>query len=76
MLTGPYNAGSGRIPLRRESAMKRAAIYVRVSTDRQTVENQTARLTQIAEARGWQIVQTFSDAGVSGAKGRNERSRL
>jgi DNA invertase Pin-like site-specific DNA recombinase len=53
--------------------MKRAAIYVRVSTDRQTVENQTARLTQIAEARGWQIVQTFSDAGVSGAKGRNER---
>ena len=53
--------------------MKRAAIYVRVSTDRQTVENQTARLTQIAEARGWQIVQTFSDAGVSGAKGRNKR---
>ena len=51
-------------------------LYVRVSTDRQTVENQTARLTQIAEARGWQIVQTFSDAGVSGAKGRNERSRL
>ncbi len=48
--------------------MKRAALYVRVSTDRQTVENQTARLTQIAEARGWQIVQTFSDAGVSGAK--------
>jgi hypothetical protein len=48
MLTGPYNkqlisdAGSGRLPLRRESAMKRAAIYVRVSTDRQTVENQTA----------------------------------
>ena len=53
--------------------MKRAALYVRVSTDRQTVENQTARLTQIAEARGWQIVQTFSDAGVSGAKDRNER---
>jgi DNA invertase Pin-like site-specific DNA recombinase len=53
--------------------MKRAALYVRVSTDRQTVENQTARLTQIAEARGWQIVQTFSEAGVSGAEGRNER---
>src|ERR1700744_1187783 len=53
--------------------MKRAALYVRVSTDRQTVDNQTARLTQIAEARGWQIVQTFSDAGVSGAKVRNER---
>ena len=53
--------------------MKRAALYVRVSTDRQTVENQIARLTEIAGGRGWQIVQTFSDAGISGAKGRNER---
>jgi DNA invertase Pin-like site-specific DNA recombinase len=53
--------------------MKRAALYVRVSTDRQTVENQIARLTEIARGRGWQIVQTFSDAGISGAKGRNER---
>ena len=53
--------------------MKRAALYVRVSTDRQTVENQIARLTEIAMGRGWQIVQTFSDAGISGAKGRNER---
>src|SRR3984957_20312627 len=53
--------------------MKRAALYVRVSTDRQTVENQIARLTDIAKGRGWQIVQTFSDAGISGAKGRKER---
>src|SRR5215813_8101517 len=53
--------------------MKRAALYVRVSTDRQTVENQIARLTEIAVGRGWQIVQTFSDAGISGAKGRKER---
>jgi DNA invertase Pin-like site-specific DNA recombinase len=53
--------------------MKRAALYVRVSTDRQTVENQIGRLTEIAVGRGWQIVQTFSDAGISGAKGRNER---
>ena len=53
--------------------MKRAALYVRVSTDRQTVENQIARLTEIAMGRAWQIVQTFSDAGISGAKGRNER---
>jgi DNA invertase Pin-like site-specific DNA recombinase len=40
--------------------MKRVALYVRVSTDRQTVENQIARLTEIAMGRGWQIVQTFS----------------
>ena len=56
--------------------MKRAALYVRVSTDRQTVENQKARLTEIASARGWQIVQTFSDAGSSGAKGRKDRPGL
>jgi DNA invertase Pin-like site-specific DNA recombinase len=61
----------------REGIMqKRAAIYVRVSTDRQTVENQTAKLTEIAQARGWQIVATFNDAGISGAKGRKDRPGL
>ena len=47
---------------------KRAAIYVRVSTDKQTVENQTAKLTEIAHARGWVIVATFNDAGISGPR--------
>ena len=61
------------VPMRGYHKMKRAALYVRVSTDRQTVENQIARLTEIAVGRGWEIVQTFSDAGISGAKGRNER---
>jgi DNA invertase Pin-like site-specific DNA recombinase len=56
--------------------MKRAALYVRVSTDRQTVENQIAQLTKIAKGRGWQIVQTFTDAGVSGGKGRKDRPGL
>ena len=56
--------------------MKRAALYVRVSTDRQTVENQIAQLTKIAKGRGWQIVQTFTDAGISGAKGRKDRPGL
>ncbi len=56
--------------------MKRAALYVRVSTDRQTVENQIAKLTEIATARGWQIVATFDDAGISGAKGRQDRPGL
>jgi DNA invertase Pin-like site-specific DNA recombinase len=55
---------------------KRAALYVRVSTDRQTVENQVAALTRVAEARGWQIVETFNDAGISGAKGRKDRPGL
>jgi DNA invertase Pin-like site-specific DNA recombinase len=56
--------------------MKRAALYVRVSTDRQTVENQIARLTEIATARGWKIVQIFSDAGISGARARKDRPGL
>ena len=55
---------------------KRAALYVRVSTDRQTVENQIAALAKVAAARGWQIVDTFSDAGISGAKGRKDRPGL
>jgi DNA invertase Pin-like site-specific DNA recombinase len=55
---------------------KRAALYVRVSTDRQTVENQIAALTKVAEARGWQIVDTFSDVGISGAKTREDRPGL
>src|SRR5215471_7698024 len=56
--------------------MKRAAIYVRVSTDKQTVENQVAALRQIAERRGWEIVQQYSDAGISGARGRENRPGL
>jgi DNA invertase Pin-like site-specific DNA recombinase len=55
---------------------RNAAIYVRVSTDGQTVENQTRELRQIAERRGWQVVEIYSDAGISGAKGRDKRPGL
>src|SRR5499427_6050068 len=55
---------------------KRTALYVRVSTDGQTVENQTRELRQIAERRGWEIVETYSDAGISGSKGRDKRPSL
>jgi DNA invertase Pin-like site-specific DNA recombinase len=58
------------------STEKRAALYVRVSTDHQTVENQIRELTAIAERRGWQIVETYQDAGISGSKGRDERPAL
>ena len=56
--------------------MKRAAIYVRVSTDHQTVENQTRELRQVAERRGWEVVEVYSDAGISGAKDRKQRPGL
>jgi DNA invertase Pin-like site-specific DNA recombinase len=55
---------------------KKAAIYVRVSTDKQTVENQVRELHQIAERRGWQVVEEYHDAGISGAKGRDKRPGL
>src|SRR5258708_12004317 len=52
---------------------KRAAIYVRVSNDKQSVDNHVRELTAIAERRGWQIVECYHDAGISGAKSRKER---
>jgi DNA invertase Pin-like site-specific DNA recombinase len=55
---------------------KRAAIYVRVSSDKQTVDNQVQVLRQIAERRGWQVVARYSDAGISGSKGRDGRPGL
>jgi DNA invertase Pin-like site-specific DNA recombinase len=55
---------------------KRAAIYVRVSTDKQTVENQVRELRQIAERRGWEVVEQYQDAGISGSKGRDGRPGL
>ena len=58
------------------SRTKRAALYVRVSTDAQTVENQTRELRQVAKRRGWDVVEVYSDAGISGAKSRNGRPRL
>jgi hypothetical protein len=51
---------------------KRAALYVRVSTDAQTVENQIRELRQVAERRGWDVVEVYRDAGISGAKGRTD----
>ncbi len=55
---------------------KRAALYLRVSTDGQTVENQQLALEAVCEQRGWHVAQVYSDSGVSGAKGRNQRPGL
>lgn len=54
----------------------RAALYVRASTDRQTVEQQAMALRRVAEGRGWQIVETYRDEGISGAKRRDKRPGL
>ena len=55
---------------------KRAALYVRVSTDAQTVENQIRELRQVAGRRGWDVAAVYNDAGISGTKGRNGRPGL
>lgn len=52
---------------------KRVAIYTRVSTDTQTVENQLRELDAVAERMGWIIVERLADEGISGAKGRDKR---
>jgi DNA invertase Pin-like site-specific DNA recombinase len=57
----------------KDGRTQRAAIYARVSTDGQTVDNQLRELRMVAERNGWQIVQEFVDRGISGAKGREQR---
>jgi DNA invertase Pin-like site-specific DNA recombinase len=52
---------------------KRVGIYLRVSTDGQTTENQRRELEAVAARSGWTIVKVFEDAGISGAKGRDQR---
>lgn len=52
---------------------KRVGLYLRVSTSGQTVENQRQDLEGVAEQRGWTVVETYIDHGISGAKGRDKR---
>jgi len=58
---------------RKNTTIKRAAIYIRVSTDGQTVDNQRLELEQAAKSAGWEIVGIYDDNGVSGAKSREQR---
>ena len=56
--------------------MKKVAIYARVSTDKQTTENQLRELRNIADKNGWELVNEFIDEGISGAKGRDKRPQF
>lgn len=53
--------------------MKRVALYLRVSTDTQTVDNQRRELMAVADRLGWTIIAELADEGISGAKGRDQR---
>jgi DNA invertase Pin-like site-specific DNA recombinase len=50
--------------------MKRAALYLRVSTVDQNPETQALDLRQFVVQRGLEIVMTYTDHGVSGTKAR------
>ena len=52
------------------------AIYLRVSTGEQTVDNQRHELEAAAASRGWSVVAVYADEGISGAKGREGRPQL
>jgi DNA invertase Pin-like site-specific DNA recombinase len=50
--------------------MKKAAIYARVSTPDQHVENQILDLRKLAAQRGFEVVREYCDRGISGTKAR------
>jgi DNA invertase Pin-like site-specific DNA recombinase len=50
--------------------MKKAAIYVRVSTPEQHVEGQLLDLRELAAHRGFEVVHEYEDRGVCGKKAR------
>jgi DNA invertase Pin-like site-specific DNA recombinase len=54
---------------------RRAAIYLRCSTDRGHTDNQRPAVMQLAAARGFTVVQTFEE-NVSAVKERPEWQRL
>src|ERR1700674_5487672 len=56
--------------------MKRVALYIRVSTSKQDTENQRRELEAVADRSGWEIWKVYEDAGISGAKGRDQRPGL
>jgi DNA invertase Pin-like site-specific DNA recombinase len=50
--------------------MKRCAIYARVSTSDQRIDNQLYDLRKFAEQRGYEVACEYTDVGVSGSKAR------
>src|SRR4051794_13352672 len=52
------------------SPQLRAALYFRVSTLDQHVDNQAHELRALAATRGWRVLGEYTDEGVSGSKDR------
>jgi DNA invertase Pin-like site-specific DNA recombinase len=56
--------------------MRRAVMYLRVSTLDQTTANQERELRQVAGPMGCDVVKVYKDHGISGAKGRDKRPQF
>ena len=56
--------------------MKRAVLYLRVSTTDQTTAIQERELREVASRMGCEIVRVYKDHGISGAKGRDRRPQF
>ena len=55
---------------------RKVAIYTRVSTLDQTVENQLIELRDHCSKMGWEIVKEYADKGLSGTLSRDKRPAL
>jgi len=64
----PVNQGFLVVHQTEDAIPKRVALYLRVSTDAQATENQRLELERVVQQRGWQVVATYEDAGISGAR--------
>ena len=56
--------------------VRRVAIYTRVSTLDQTIDNQLIELRDHCSRMGWEIVKEYSDEGLSGTLSRDKRPAL
>jgi DNA invertase Pin-like site-specific DNA recombinase len=72
----PPAAGDGHPPATPEKNKKQVALYLRVSTNEQTLDNQERDLREVADRAGWQVVRVYKDDGISGSKGRDKRPAL
>ena len=66
------------IESREVMASTKVAMYVRVSTQQQTTENQLLELYEVCERNDWSVVEEYNEtvSGTKGVDGRSELSRL
>jgi DNA invertase Pin-like site-specific DNA recombinase len=56
--------------------VRKVAIYTRVSTLDQTIDNQLIELRDYCSKMGWEITQEYADEGLSGTLSREKRPAL